>query len=329
MCIFITSMNTDLHFPFIHISIPTPLWGNLHTTRPLPEVGHGKIDSWFLAIVNTLLVQQKMIKATATKVLAGGKTMGREGDIELVSIEYHGDVALVRLNRGKTNAINLGLTQKLRETLKEVQKTSKSLILCSSNDKFFSIGWDIPELYYLDREGFAEFYRAFTGLQVDLYTLPMPTIAAVTGHAVAGGCILALCCDYRYIADGKKLMGLNEVKLGVPIPYPVDCILRSIVGTRLARTITDFGEFYLPEESLKMGIVDCVTQLEEVVPLCEEKATVLGALPEKARVAIKRDRTEPVERQILQHLEEKEKIFLECWFSREARIMLEEQMKKF
>ncbi|MGC1121226.1 MAG: enoyl-CoA hydratase/isomerase family protein [Candidatus Methanofastidiosia archaeon] len=255
--------------------------------------------------------------------------MGREDDTEPVSIEYHDAVALVKLNRGITNAINLELVQKLRETLREAQITSRSLVLCSSNDKFFSIGWDIPELYYFDRDEFAEFYRAFTGLQLDLFTLPIPTIAAITGHTVAGGCILALCCDYRYIADGKKFMGLNEVKLGVPIPYPVDCILRSIVGARIARTITDFGEFYLPEQSLEMGLVDCVTKLEEVLPLSVEKAKVLGALPKKARTAIKRDRTEPVERQILQHLEEKEGIFLECWFSREARTKLEEQMKKF
>jgi enoyl-CoA hydratase/carnithine racemase len=270
-----------------------------------------------------------MIKAAANNGLSGGTNMGREDDTEPVSIEYHDDVALVRLNRGITNAINLELVQKLRETLRKVQQTSKSLVLCSSNDKFFSIGWNIPELYYLGREDFAEFYRAFAGLQMDLFILPIPTIAAVTGHAVAGGCILALCCDYRYIADGKKFMGLNEVKLGVPIPYPVDCILRSIVGTRVARTITDFGEFYLPEQLLEMGIVDCVRKLEEVLPLSVEKAKVLGALPEKALAAIKRDRTEPVERQILQHLEEKERIFLECWFSREARIRLEEQMKKF
>jgi enoyl-CoA hydratase/carnithine racemase len=78
-----------------------------------------------------------------------------------------------------------------------------------------------------------------------------------------------------------------------------------------------------------MGIVDCVIKLEEVLPLSVEQARVLGSMPEKARVAIKRERTELVERQILRHLEEKERIFLECWFSHEARTQLKEQMKKF
>ncbi|MBU7037424.1 MAG: enoyl-CoA hydratase/isomerase family protein [Theionarchaea archaeon] len=236
--------------------------------------------------------------------------MGREDDIGPVHIEYNDEVAVVRLARGVTNAINLELVQEL-------------------HNKFFSIGWDIPELYYFDRRNFTEFFRAFARLQIDLFTLPIPTIAAMTGHAVAGGCILALCCDYRYIAEGKKFMGLNEVKLGVPIPYPVDCILRSIAGTRIARTMTEFGEFYLPEQLLEMGIVDCAAPLEEVLPLSVEKAQVLGALPRNARAAIKRDRTEIVEAQILPHLEEKERTFLDCWFSPEARHQLEEQMKKF
>lgn len=75
-----------------------------------------------------------------------------------------------------------------------------------------------------------------------LYTLPKPVVAAITGHAIAGGCILALCCDYRFISEGRKLMGLNEVKLGVPVPYLADRVLHALVGTRYAREIIESGE---------------------------------------------------------------------------------------
>ena len=255
--------------------------------------------------------------------------MGIETNNPPVQIEYRDDVALVKLNRGITNPINLELVQALRKTLENAQNSSRSLVLCSSNDKFFSIGLDIPELYTLNRKDFAAFYHAFNHLQLELYTLPLPTVAAVTGHAVAGGCILALCCDYRYIADGRKLMGINEAKLGVPIPYPADCILRSIAGIRISRILTDSGEFFLPEQLYEMGVVDCVVPAKDVIPQSVEKARSLGALSQKAFAVIKRDRTEAVEKQILKRLEERETVFVECWFSDEARTQLEKQMEKF
>jgi enoyl-CoA hydratase/carnithine racemase len=251
--------------------------------------------------------------------------------MKLISIEYHNKVAVLKLNRGITNAINLQLVNELAENLGSVRDNTdvRSLVLGSSNDKFFAIGFDIPQLFELTKEDFTLFYQSFNRVCIDLYTLPKPTIAAITGHATAGGCILALCCDYRFIAEGRKLMGLNEIKLGVPVPYPADCILRQIVGTPGARKIMDTGEFYQPEALLPMNMVDHVLPLEEVLPKSIEKAAALGALPHQAFKITKRNLVETVEAQILTHLEEKEQLFIECWYSEEARKRLKEAIKKF
>jgi enoyl-CoA hydratase/carnithine racemase len=251
--------------------------------------------------------------------------------MDMIQIEYHDSVVLVKVDRDITNAINLQLVAELEECLQEVAQNPDvtGLVLSSSNEKFFSIGLDIPSLYGLSRKDFAFFYQMFNRMCIDLYTLPKPTAAALVGHAVAGGCILALCCDYRFIAEGKKLMGLNEVKLGVPVPYPADCILRTVVGTRIGREIVDTGEFYLPEQSVCMGLVDEVLPIREVIPAAIEKVRVLAALPQKAVVITKRNRVETVEKQILTHLAEKEQLFMECWFSDEARQQLRKAMEKF
>ena len=124
-------------------------------------------------------------------------------------------------------------------------------------------------------------------------------------------------------------MGLNEIKLGIPVPYPGDCILRQVVGARNGREIMGTGEFYHPEESLQMGMVDQVLSLEQVLPKAIDKAKLLGALPRDAFGMIKRNRVEMVEAQILKHLAEKEQFFMECWYSDEARERLEEAIKKF
>lgn len=251
--------------------------------------------------------------------------------MKLIRIEYRDRVAILKLNRGITNALNLQLVNQLAENLQKVRDDSDvhSLVLGSSNEKFFSIGFDIPELFKLTRKDFRVFYQAFNQVCIDLYTLPKPTIAAITGHAIAGGCILALCCDYRFIAEGRKLMGLNEIKLGIPVPYPGDCILRHVAGTRNAREISGTGEFYHPEELLQMGMVDQVLSLEQVLPKSIEKAKFLGALPHKAFGMIKRNSVEVIEAQILTHLAEKEQFFIECWYSDEARKRLKKAIKKF
>jgi enoyl-CoA hydratase/carnithine racemase len=251
--------------------------------------------------------------------------------MKLILVEYRDKVAILKLNRDLTNALNLKLVNQLAENLQKMKDDSNvhSLVLGSSNEKFFSIGFDIPELFELARKDFRVFYQAFNRVCMDLYTLPKPTIAAITGHAIAGGCILALCCDYRFIAEGRKLMGLNEIKLGIPVPYPGDCILQHVTGTRNAREIAGIGKFYHPEELLQMGMVDQVLPLKQVLSKSIEKAKLLGALPHEAFRMIKRNRVEIAEAQVLTRLAEKEQFFIECWYSDEARERLEEAIKKF
>ncbi len=124
-------------------------------------------------------------------------------------------------------------------------------------------------------------------------------------------------------------MGFNVMRLGIPVPYFVNCVLTDTVGTRIARTITDSGEFYSPEQLLDMGMVDSVVPIEEVIPKSLEKAHLLGALPQKAFATTKSNRVEKVKAQVSARLAEKERGFVECWFSDEARKLLREAMEKF
>lgn len=249
----------------------------------------------------------------------------------MIRLECCDKVALIKLDRPVTNALSWQLINQLAETLQSAKGDSavRSVVLGSSNEKFFSIGFDIPHLFELAREDFRRFYQTFNRVCLDLYTLPKPTVAAITGHAIAGGCILALCCDYRFIAQGRKLVGLNEIKLGVPVPYLADRVLRRVVGVRNAREIMYTGEFYQPEELFQMGMVDQVLPLDQVLSRSIEKARLLGALPQEAFAVIKRNRVESVEAQVLARLEEEEHAFVERWYSDQAQERLKEAMKKF
>jgi len=251
--------------------------------------------------------------------------------MEMIRTKSDGNVALLMLNRGFTNPWNLELVNKLRENIHELRDDPKvgGIILTSSNQKFFSIGFDIPELFPLSKEDFKVFYTSYNQLCLDLFTFPKPTIAAITGHAVAAGCIITMCCDYRFIAEGRKLMGVNEIKIGVPIPYPASCIMQALLGFRTNRDLNDFGEYYPAEELLKMGLVDRVLPLEQVLPESIALIKKIASYPFHAFSMIKRNRTETIAKHIREHLTEQDDYFINCWYSEETRPLLEWAMQKF
>lgn len=248
-----------------------------------------------------------------------------------VARENRGRVAVLELDRGVTNAIDLEMIEELAALLQQIRTDGEidALILSSANEKFFSIGFDLPVLFDLERDDFLFFFRSFNRLCLDLFTFPKPTVVAITGHAIAGGCIVAYCCDYRIISDGRKLMGVNEIKLGVPLPYPADCILRFMVGDRNACELIDFGEFHLPERSLSLGIVDQVLPAGKVLSESLERAKKLGSSPGETWKLIKKNRVHELERKIMAGLEESERLFVDLWYAAETRELLKAAIEKF
>ena len=251
--------------------------------------------------------------------------------MEVIGLEQQDRVALVKLNRGVINAINQKVIGELGGALQRLKgdHAVRGLVLTSNNDKFFSIGFDLPEIYPLPQEEFGAFFRAFNLLCLDLYTFPKPTIAAITGHATAGGCILALCTDYRFIAEGRRLIGVNESKLGVPITYLADCLLRQLVGEHQAHEVVSSGELYPPEDAVEMGMVDQICSPEEVISAAVRKVRDLVMQSFDAFAADKDRRVRSTETQVRSHLDEEITLFLEQWYSPAARQRLGDALAQF
>jgi enoyl-CoA hydratase/carnithine racemase len=246
---------------------------------------------------------------------------------------YHTEesVAIIRLAKSVTNPIGMQLVNDLSAKVREARDDPEvhAVMLTGESDRFFSIGLDIPELIDYEKEQFAQFTSLFDRLCVDLYSLPKPTVVAIRGHATAGGAILALAGDHRVMTSGRAVMGLNEVRLGVTVPYPADRMLRDLVGNRIARDVMEVGDFYEPAELLAMGLVDEVVPPDQVLFIARELATSLASSPTEAYAAIKGNRTAPVVADIEAHLEAKEREFVDMWYSDHAQAQLEEAMLKF
>jgi len=248
--------------------------------------------------------------------------------MEKVKIEEHEDVALLRLDNKVSNAISTTMIENLSDAVNRIKAEFRGLVL-AGGEKFFSIGFNLPELLKLDRPGMSEFFYRFNKVVLDIFTLPIPTACAITGHAIAGGTILASSCDYRFIASGRKLMGLNEIKIGVPVPYLSDLMLRQIVGDRAATEMVYRGEFVDPIEAGKIGLIDEVLSCDKVESRALKKVAQIAALPQKAFAAIKANRIEAIRLTYEKNYEVKNGIFLDCWFSPPTQELLTKAAEKF
>lgn len=248
--------------------------------------------------------------------------------MQKINIEPHDAVAVLRLNNGVTNAIGPQLVADLTDAVLQIKNQYKGMLL-AGGDKFFSIGLDLPELLQLDRAKMLEFYTHFNRAVLDLYTLPMPTASAIAGHATAGGAILALSCDFRYAAAGRRLIGLNEVKIGVPVPYLADLILRQIVGDRCATEMMFSGEFFEPQQAQKTGLVDAVFSAEDLEKEAVAKITALGDLPPQGLAQIKNNRVAQVRSRYDKLRQTETDSFLKCWFNPLVQELLRAAAHKF
>lgn len=251
--------------------------------------------------------------------------------MQQVEVGMEGNVAVVTLVKSVTNAIGSQLVDELQAAVERVRddRSALAMVLTSGSDRFFSIGLDIPELITYDRDQFADFAARFDRLCMDLYSIPKPTVMAIRGHATAGGAILALCGDHRVMTSGRAVMGLNEVKLGVTVPYPTDRMLRDLVGSRTARTVMEVGDFFGPQELLDLGLVDDVVLPDQVVTTAMELAVSLSTSSPVAYAAIKGNRTGPVMAAIEAGLLEHEVEFVDLWCSEAAQAQLREAMLRF
>ena len=237
-------------------------------------------------------------------------------------------IAVLELDNGVTNAVSPKLAADLTDALKRAETTAKGVVLCG-NQKFFSMGFNLPELIQLDREGMREFLFGFNGAIRDLYGLPLPTAVAIEGHAIAGGTILGLAADFRIVAAGKKLLGLNEIKLGLPVPYLALMILGQKVGHAAALEIIYHGEFVKAEKAFDLGLVDELVAPGSARERAVEQIKTIAGYPSGAFQLMKETQVASIKAQYADNHAAQHERFLDCWFSKETQVLLQEAAAKF
>lgn len=224
------------------------------------------------------------------------------------------------LDRPPVNALDAGLIRKLREEVDAAADPAcRALVLASALPGCFTAGLDVPALLGLDRAAMGRVLEDFLALLRGLAGLPCPSIAAVGGHAPAGGAVLAIHCDLAVMAEGDFRIGLNEVQVGIPLPESIHAALVRRVGPHAAERLGVRGSLITAAEAFRIGLVDELVPVERVRDRALELAREFLSLPPRAlartRALARRD--------LLARLDALEPAsrdsFLDDWFSAETQ----------
>lgn len=196
--------------------------------------------------------------------------------------DHDGGVRLLRIERPPANAINTEFLQALHEaaTTAETDDAVRAVILTGTG-RFFSAGLDIKEMQQKGAGELAKLGGGKDGIY-RLWRLTKPTIAMVDGHALAGGAILMLACDFRIASLGAFKIGVTETALGLPLPNGAFQIARHAIPPRHARAVLLAADAFDPEGARDVGLVDEVVPQESLEARCFALARKLGAYPSAA-----------------------------------------------
>ncbi|MBU0983790.1 MAG: enoyl-CoA hydratase/isomerase family protein, partial [candidate division Zixibacteria bacterium] len=132
-----------------------------------------------------------------------------------LSIAANEGITTVTLRRGKVHPLNESYVIEIARCFEDLKTDTRTrAIILTGEGSFFSFGLDVPDLYSYSKDDFARFLRLFTKLYRDLYLYPKPIVAAINGHCIAGGTMLAMSCDCRLMVPGKAKISLNEITFG-------------------------------------------------------------------------------------------------------------------
>ncbi|MEJ2585961.1 MAG: enoyl-CoA hydratase/isomerase family protein [Robiginitalea sp.] len=190
---------------------------------------------------------------------------------------------IIKMDRGKVNAINAEMLSELREVFHNLEEDDAVRgVILTGKPHFFSAGLDLIELIEYDQKQISDFFEALGALYTQLVRFPKPFISAITGHAPAGGCVLALTSDNRYMAEGEKYrIGLNEVAVNIQISQNLTEAYAFWMGDGRASRYLLEGKLLSGPEALSAGLVDELLPLEQVLGRAEKQLQVyLKADPE-------------------------------------------------
>jgi enoyl-CoA hydratase len=236
-----------------------------------------------------------------------------------IAVETLDGVRVVRLQRG-ANALDGAMLEALEATFADLERRgAPPLVLASRHPSVFCPGLDLKEFEGLAREDLRVLMRRFNGLIRRVVVYPGPTVAALSGHAIGGGCLLALACDRRVMARSGARLGLSEVNLGIPLPAGSTVMLTRLYPARGVEQVVLEGDGFGGERAYELGLVERLSEADVVVDEACRLAAQLGSRPRGAYATAKRYLRWGLGEAMAERDEAELDCFLDHWFEPETQ----------
>jgi enoyl-CoA hydratase len=198
--------------------------------------------------------------------------------VTYVTLEERDGVTVLAADRPPANAMDVQLLSEVVEAVETLAKSPPKALVLQGRPGFFSAGADLKAIPTYGPDEQRASVQGINAMALGVYSLPCPVVGAITGHAIAGGMVLALCADVRIASWGGKY-GLTEVKVGVPYPQAAIGVVRAELPPHAARVMALGNQLTDAETCRQMGAFDEVVAPDEVVPRAMSVAAELAAMP--------------------------------------------------
>jgi len=180
--------------------------------------------------------------------------------MEKIFYSIENEVAQIIMDDGKANAMNWEFFKEMGKGMDKAEDDRAKVLVITGRPGFFSGGLDLKLLPTLSHSELIKFSTTFARTMLRVFSFPIPTIAAATGHAIAGGAMLTFACDRRFSLDGPYRIQMNETAIGITLPSWMFLIARSAIPIRWHNEALLHAKAYNPKEAFERGILDTVAQ---------------------------------------------------------------------
>jgi enoyl-CoA hydratase len=246
----------------------------------------------------------------------------------MIEVAIDDGIAIVTMRHGKANALDIELCDALTEAFEDLCGDEAQAVVLTGQGRMFSAGVDLIRLDEGGADYVREFLPALARLCQAAFYHPKPVVAAVNGHAIAGGCILACCADRRIMAREAGRIGVTELLVGVPFPALAFEVLRFAVPPRRLAEFTLGGETYAADAALERGWVDALTAPDALMDEAVATARKLAALPPAAFVQTKRQIRQAVIERVAATGAAIDAVVTDIWCSDEALAAVRDYVAK-
>jgi enoyl-CoA hydratase len=212
----------------------------------------------------------------------------------MIGVTQHGKITILTLAHGKANALDTEFCRALTGQFVKLQKSNAQAVVITGQGTMFSAGVNLLRARDDGVKYLSQFLPVLNKMYDVIFNFPKPLVAAVNGHAIAGGCVLACCADYRMMARGNGKIGVTELLVGLPFPALAFEVMRFVTGPRYFAEVIYTGETYAPDPAAIYGLLHEVVEPSALMERAIAAAGLLAQISPAAFTQTKRQMRLPV-----------------------------------